>query len=134
MVEMLPTLKLSRSEVYDNLNEIMPTNCRQIPLPTNEHQVRYIAKARLKPEMQLEVWRTAVELAKGKVPSGRIVKNVVRRIKAKPIPISFRQGEICRLIAKDNPEPSGKRRLLVYRDRTVRIQLSGQYLGWGIYS
>ncbi len=101
-------LKIVAAEVYDNLNEIMPTNCRQIPLPTNEHQVRYIAKARLKPEMQLEVWSTAVELAKGKVPSGRIVKNVVRQIKAKPIPISYRQGEICRLIAKDNPELRGK--------------------------
>ncbi|MDJ0594883.1 MAG: hypothetical protein QNJ72_33720 [Pleurocapsa sp. MO_226.B13] len=101
-------LKIVAAEVYDNLNEIMPTNCRQIPLPTNEHQLRYIAKARLKPEMQLEVWRAAVELAKGKVPSGRIVKNVVRQIKAKPIPISYRQGEICRLIAKDNPELRGK--------------------------
>ncbi len=101
-------LKIVAAEVYDNLNEIMPTNCRQIPLPTNEHQVRYIAKARLKPEMQLEVWQQAVELAKGKVPSGRIVKNVVRQIKAKPIPISFRKGEVCRLIAKDNPELRGK--------------------------
>ena len=101
-------LKIVAAEVYDNLNEIMPTNCRQIPLPTNENQLRYIAKARLKPEMQLEVWQQAVELAKGKVPSGRIVKNVVRRIKEKPIPMNYRQGEICRLIAKDNPELRGK--------------------------
>ena len=101
-------LKIVAAEVYDNLNEILPTICRQIPLPTNENQLRYIAKARLKPEMQLEVWQQAVELAKGKVPSGRIVKNVVRQIKAKPIPISFRKGEICRLIAKDNPELRGK--------------------------
>ncbi len=101
-------LKIVAAEVYENLNEIMPTNCRLLPLPTNENQLRYIAKARLKPEIQLEVWRTAVELAEGKVPSGRIVKNVVRRIKEKPIPMNYRQGEICRLIAKDNPELRGK--------------------------
>ena len=35
-------LKIVAAEVYDNLNEIMPTNCRQIPLPTNEHQLRYM--------------------------------------------------------------------------------------------
>lgn len=101
-------LKIVAAEVYDNLNEIMPTNCRQIPLPTNEHQLRYIAKARLKPEMQLEVWQQAVELAEGKVPSGRIVNQVVRRIKEKPTRISYRKGEICHLIAKDNPELRGK--------------------------
>ena len=101
-------LKIVAAEVYDNLNEQMPTNCRQIPLPTNEHQLRYIAKAKLKPETQFEVWQQAVEDADGKVPSGRIVKNAVRRFKRKPVPISFRKGEICRLVARDNPELRGK--------------------------
>ena len=101
-------LKIVAAEVYDNLDEIMPTNCRQIPLPTNEHQLRYIAKARLKPAQQWSVWQQAVELAEGKVPSGRIVNQVVRQIKEKSIPISYRQGEVCRLVAKNNPELRGK--------------------------
>ena len=34
-------LKIGAAEVYENLDQIMPTNCRQIPLPTNEYQLRY---------------------------------------------------------------------------------------------
>ena len=101
-------LKIGAAEVYENLDLIMPTNCRQIPLPTNEHQLRYIAKAKLEPAMQWDVWQQAVEVAGGKVPSGRIVKNLVRRIRERPVAISFRQGEICRILAKDNPELKGK--------------------------
>ncbi len=101
-------LKIGAAEVYENLDQIMPTICRQIPLPTNEYQLRYIAKAKLEPAKQWDVWQQAVELAGGKVPSGRIVKNLVRRIREKPVAISFRQGEICRILARDNPELKGK--------------------------
>ena len=46
-------------------------------LPTKESQCRPLAK--LPPEQQREVWRTAIEKAKGKVPSARIVKEIVKQ-------------------------------------------------------
>ncbi|MBE9048567.1 hypothetical protein IQ255_30020 [Pleurocapsales cyanobacterium LEGE 10410] len=47
--------------------------------------------------------------AGGKVPTGKIVKDVVQRIKDKERPpITLRVGEVCFLIAKDNPELRGK--------------------------
>ncbi len=50
-----------------------------------------------------------MEEAGGKVPTGRIVKDVVRRIKDKnQAPIPFRVGEVCQIIAKDNPQLRGK--------------------------
>jgi hypothetical protein len=52
-------------------------------LPTNECQVRPLTK--LKPQEQREVWQKAVEEAGNKVPSGRIVKGIVERLKEKPL-------------------------------------------------
>lgn len=50
-----------------------------------------------------------VEEAGGKVPTGKIVKDVVQRIKDKErSPIALSVGEVCFLIAKDNPELRGK--------------------------
>ena len=46
-------------------------------LPTKESQCRPLAK--LPPKQQREVWRTAVERANGKVPSARIVKEIVNQ-------------------------------------------------------
>lgn len=54
----------------------MGTNGLQI-LPTNERQIRSLVQ--LEPEQQREVWQQAVTEAGGKVPSGRIVKNIVDR-------------------------------------------------------
>ena len=57
-------------------------------LPTKESQCRPLAK--LSPERQREVWQTAVDKAEGKVPSARIVKDIIHQsssdsdIKAKP--------------------------------------------------
>ncbi|UKP01122.1 hypothetical protein [Nostoc sp. UHCC 0870] len=63
----------------------------------------------LEPEKQLEVWQQAVELAGGKVPTGRIVKDVVQRIiERTQIPNSYQIGEVCQILAKDNPELRGK--------------------------
>lgn len=47
-------------------------------LPTNEGQVRPLAQ--LEPQQQVEVWQRAVQKAGGKVPSARIVTDVVQRI------------------------------------------------------
>ncbi len=84
----------------------MVTNSAQI-LPTSERQVRPLTK--LEPEQQREAWAKAVETSGGKVPSGRIVKDIVQRIQERTrVPNPYRVGEVCQLIAKDDPELRGK--------------------------
>ncbi|WP_196521028.1 hypothetical protein [Nostoc sp. WHI] len=84
----------------------MLTNGLQI-LPNNERQVRPLAS--LEPEVQREAWQKAVEEAGGKVPSGRIVKNVVQRIMERTqVPNTYQIGEVCQILVKDNPELRGK--------------------------
>ncbi|OYD88503.1 hypothetical protein CDG77_23280, partial [Nostoc sp. 'Peltigera membranacea cyanobiont' 213] len=79
---------------------------RQI-LPTSEAQVRPMTK--LKPQEQQEVWQRAVEVAGGKVPTGRIVKDVVQKIMERTkVPNTYHLGEVCQILAKDNPELRGK--------------------------
>ncbi|WDD36507.1 hypothetical protein PQG02_35765 (plasmid) [Nostoc sp. UHCC 0926] len=76
-------------------------------MPTSEGQVRPITK--LEPQEQWEVWQTAVELAGGKVPTGRIVKDVVQRIMERTkVPNTYQIGEVCQILVKDNPELRGK--------------------------
>lgn len=90
--------------VVDNLQK-----CPQIVdiLPTAEGQVRPMTK--LEPQEQQEVWLTAVELAGGKVPTGRIVKDVVQRIMERTkVPNTYQIGEVCQILVKDNPELRGK--------------------------
>lgn len=64
------------------VNNFLRTNGSQVlsfVLPTSERQVRPLAK--LEPQKQVEVWHKAVEVAGGKVPSGKIVKNLVDKLK-----------------------------------------------------
>ena len=70
---------ISASEVVDNLKcqQIVDTNKNTNILPTKESQCRPLAK--LPPERQREVWRTAVEQVEGKVPSVRIIKQIVKQ-------------------------------------------------------
>ncbi|MBD2247149.1 hypothetical protein, partial [Nostoc sp. FACHB-888] len=76
-------------------------------LPTNEGQVRPLAK--LEPQQQVKVWQRAVQEAGGKVPSARIVTDVVQRIMERTrIPNSYQIGEVCQILAKENPELRGK--------------------------
>ncbi len=76
-------------------------------LPTNEGQVRPLAQ--LEPQQQIEVWQRAVQKAGGKVPSARIVTDVVQRIMERTrIPNTYQLGEVCQILAKDNPELRGK--------------------------
>ena len=87
--------------------EILTTNGCQI-LPTAERQVRPITSLDDRDE-QIEAWSVAVEEAGNRVPSSRVVKEVVRRIKDKErVPIPWKVGEVCSLVAKDNPELRGK--------------------------
>jgi hypothetical protein len=106
---------IAAADVYENLTTIccqnlppedLTTNGSQI-LPTSEGQVRPITK--LEPQEQWEVWQTAVELAGGKVPTGRIVKDVVQRIMERTkVPNTYQIGEVCQILVKDNPELRGK--------------------------
>jgi hypothetical protein len=107
--------------VVDNLSQMCPNGTQnetelvsegvfpvgtQI-LPTNERQVRPLTK--LKPDQQREVWQQAVEAAGNKVPSGRIVKDVVQRIiERTKAPNPYRIGEVCQFVVKDNPDLRGK--------------------------
>jgi hypothetical protein len=87
-------------------NVEMSTNGLQI-LPTNERQVRPLVA--LEPEVQRTAWQQAVQVAGGKVPTGRIVKDVVQRIMERTkVPNTYQIGEVCQIVVKDNPELRGK--------------------------
>ena len=96
---------IDAAKIYNNLSE----KCVQFVhiLPTREGQIRPMSQ--LNASEQVLAWETAVEEAGGKVPTGKIVKNVVQRIKDKERPpISFQVGSVCQIMAKDNPELRGK--------------------------
>ncbi|MEH2279588.1 MAG: hypothetical protein V7K40_33685 [Nostoc sp.] len=58
---------------------------------------------------QQEVWLTAVEKAVKKVPTGKIVKYVVQKIMERTkVPNTYQLGEVCQILAKDNPVLKGK--------------------------
>ncbi|RCJ31445.1 hypothetical protein A6769_30850 [Nostoc punctiforme NIES-2108] len=87
-------------------DENLTTNGSQI-LPMSERQVRPMTK--LEPQQQHEVWLRAVELAGGKVPTGRIVKDIVQKIMERIlVPNTYQIGKVCQILSKDNPELRGK--------------------------
>lgn len=76
-------------------------------LPTKEGQVRSLTQ--LEPEQQCEVWQQAIAEAGGKVPSGRVVKDIVQRIRERTkVPNPYRLGEVCQIVVKDNPDLRGR--------------------------
>ncbi len=77
------------SQVVENL--LLRTNGSQI-LPTSERQVRPLTT--LEPDEQREVWQQAVVVAGGKLPSGRIVKGIVERLKEKPL---VKASDLCQV-------------------------------------
>ncbi|MHC5916432.1 MAG: hypothetical protein ACYTXE_36855 [Nostoc sp.] len=99
-------IKMGTNSSQNESQDEMGTNSSQI-LPTSEVQVRPLAK--LEPQQQPEAWQQAVEKAEGKVPSGRIVKDVVQEIMERTkVPNTYQIGEVCQILAKDNPELRGK--------------------------
>ncbi|MBD2439824.1 hypothetical protein [Nostoc sp. FACHB-110] len=106
---------IAAAGVYENLttngcqnaeNEDLTTIGCQI-LPTSERQVRPLVPLEL--EEQRSCWQQAVEEAGGKVPSGRIVKDVVQRIiESTKVPNTYQVSEVCQILVKDNPELRGK--------------------------
>ncbi|WGV29091.1 hypothetical protein [Halotia branconii] len=100
-----PYLLMDAAIVFDNLEQ----KCDQFDhiLPTAEGQVRPLTK--LKPQEQQEVWQAAVEQAGGKVPTGRIVKDVIQLIiERTKVLNTYQLGEVCQIIVKDNPDLRGK--------------------------
>ena len=82
-----PYRLIDAAKVVDNLSSVniqnnLSPNRRQI-MPTTIEQVR--ALTALEPDAQQQIWQQAVEQADGKVPSGRIVKSIVERLKEKPL-------------------------------------------------
>jgi hypothetical protein len=106
---------ITAADVYKNLTTIccqnlgiddLTTNSSQI-LPTSEGQVRPMTK--LEPQKQWEVWQRAVEEAGGKVPTARVVKDVIERILERTkVPNPYHLGEVCQILIKDNPGLWGK--------------------------
>jgi hypothetical protein len=63
----------------------------------------------LEPEQQRLVWQRAVEQTGGRIPSGRIVQDIVDKIRERTkVPNPYHLGEVCILLPKDNPELKGK--------------------------
>lgn len=99
---------ISASEVVENLKReplVLDTNV----LPTSERQCREVAK--LPPHQQSQAWLAAVEQANGKVPSGRIVREVVNEYKGKP------KMEAKPTIEKIVRTPGMETEYLIYSDR-----------------
>ncbi len=106
--------KIRAAEIFDNLftfskqsgvtgsSENLFTFSKQV-LPTKETQVRPLTK--LEPEEQCQVWQQAVNLADGKVPTERTVKQallrhkgIVERLKEKhPSLPEFAQGDVVEI-------------------------------------
>ena len=102
---------IAGASVYHNLatvngrcdDDSQTTTIRCRVLPTNEYQVRPLAALEL--NEQHSVWQEAVEAAGGKVPSGRVVKGIVERLKernATPPPIPYKEGDVVEIRAGSN--------------------------------
>ena len=84
-----PYRLIDAASVIDNLSQMSP-NGRQNNspsdnvgdiIPTSERQCRPLAK--LEPQQQKEIWRQAIKTAKGRVPSGKVVSDLVAKIERK---------------------------------------------------
>jgi hypothetical protein len=91
---------IDAASVVDNLCAISA----QI-LPTSEWQVRPLVG--LAPEKQSNVWQTAVEANEGKVPSGRLVKQIARELYPPEDLPSFQINEVCQILVQENPDLTG---------------------------
>ncbi|MHC5770952.1 MAG: hypothetical protein ACYTXI_36330 [Nostoc sp.] len=119
----------SQNEEVDKTEQIVPkmgkwmkrgTNCSQNEEVDKTHLTSHescpgtkdkcaLSHPKLEPQEQQEVWLRSVELAGGKVPTGRIVKDVVQRIMERTqVPNTYQIGEVCQIVVKDNPELRGK--------------------------
>ncbi len=94
---------IDAAQVVDNLS----SKCLQIGdiLPTNESQCRPLIQ--LEPDEQRYVWEEAVQAAGSKVPSARLVKDIIERLKERdttPPPIPYREGDVVLIRGLGNPD------------------------------
>jgi hypothetical protein len=107
-----PLVEVTKSdEKVPPLVEVSENSTEKVPplvelLPTSERQCRVLAKP--EPQQKREVWREAVTESGGKVPSARIVSDIVQRVRERTgIPISYRVGDVVEILVRDNPELRG---------------------------
>ena len=103
-------LKMAAAKIYQNLiDNLPPTNGRQTILPTRQRQLRPIVKAKLNDDAQVEVWKMAIALAEGKVPSSSIVTEAVNLylVRDNTQINPFSGGEICQIVVKGNSKLKG---------------------------
>ncbi|MDF5732605.1 MAG: hypothetical protein PUP92_32575, partial [Rhizonema sp. PD38] len=102
----LPDLLIEAAAIVNNLSE--KCDPLDLILPTNERQVRPLTK--LEPDQQWEAWQLSVEKAGGKVPTARIVSDVVQHITERTnVPKnSHYLGQVCQILSRNNPELKGK--------------------------
>jgi hypothetical protein len=101
-------LKLCPNWTQKDVSKTVKVKAASLPiLPSSEGQVRPLTT--LEPQQQQKAWLKAVEAVGGKVPSGRVVKDIVDKIRERTlVPNPYREGEICILVPKDNPDLRGK--------------------------
>ena len=92
---------ITAANIYENLK----ANDCEI-LPTGEFQVRPLGA--LEPPPQVVAWNKAVKAAGNKVPTGYIVKQVVREMTREDGDNPFELGEVVGIVAQDNPKLKGK--------------------------
>lgn len=69
-----PYLLIEAAAIVDNLSE----KCEQIVHILSIKEVRVRSLTPLNPDQQREVWLKAVQASGGKIPSGRVVKDIVQ--------------------------------------------------------
>ncbi len=118
--------------------EEMGTNCSQnledvenLILPTTASQCRPLTG--LEPVQQVFAWTEAVKQAGGKVPSARIVAEVVQNMQQpQKVANPWREGEVAQIMIKGNPDLKGKGGcwavITTVNDFSCSVQLwDGQY-------
>ena len=106
------------------------TNGSQI-WPTSERQIRPLTK--LEPDRQREVWQQAVTEAGGKVPSGRIVKDIVERMQQVESPpkqptrahhLTLQDGGLVEVSCSSNQKIHARLgRIAAVKEKTVDVWL-----------
>ncbi len=116
---------ISATVVVDNLSVI---ECAQFVhiLPTRESQCRPLTP--LEPKLQRLAWQQSVAYAGEKVPSTRIVKEVVRELtRPKNVSNPHYLGEVCLIIARDEPKLRGKNKcwgiVIAVQEDSCHLQL-----------
>lgn len=93
-----PYRLIDAAAVFDNLSPIGDI------FPTAESQCRPLA--RLEPEEQRQVWQQAVKQTGGNVPTARIVKSIVERLKEQdttPATIPYNPGDVFLVCSRSGP-------------------------------